>query len=284
MTHSSFTRSLGFGMLALALAACGGDRATGPGDTVSDAEIEMGIAADAGDAVATSVDLMVQDEGAAGASARLTPAAGVSADVLTSATTATCGGPDADGWYSCDRTTWRGLDLERQIRFWEGDATAPAWDPAATDSVNTRVTLAGTFHPTADPSKTVWVNRADTATMLVDRSGTTVLHVWNRVGVREDSASYVRALVTRDFHYTAHDTAAAVAFAMPRSEHPWPQSGTVVHAITTLFTATGGARDLTRTVTRRVQVTFNGTETVPIQVGELTCELDLGTHEVSGCR
>lgn len=276
--------TIGLTLLLFGLAACAGDGSTGPGATVSDAEIETGIATDAGDAVATSVDLMNDDESAAGASGSVVVAPGVSASVGASATTVACGGPDGDGWYTCARTTWRGLDVTREVRFWAGGSLAPAWDPAATDSVNARVAVTGSFHPAADPAKTVWVNRADTATMVVDRSGAPVLHVWNRVGTRADSATYTAPAGTRTFHYTAYDTASAVAFAMPRSEHPWPLSGTVVHAITTLFTATSGTRDFSRTVMRRAAVTFNGTQTVPLQVGALTCVLDLGTHEVGQCR
>lgn len=282
--RGSLHRSIGAALLACAVAACSTDVSTGPGLGVTDREIDQGIAADAGDAVAASVDLMLADESASGASGSLVLAPGASADVASSAVTITCGGPDDGGWFTCDRTTWRGLDVTRQIRFWEGTSFGTGWDPAATDSVNHRVTVEGSFSPALAPAKTVWVHRADTASMVVDRSGDPVLHVWDRVGVRTDSATYVTAGTTRAFHYTAHDTASAVAFAMPRADHPWPLSGTVAHAITTLFTATDGRHDISRTVTRRAMVTFNGTSTVTLDVGDLTCRLDLATHEVSNCQ
>lgn len=285
MQRRIFVSSIGVAALAFGLAACGSDSSTGPGLTIPDSEITAGVAADAGDAVATSIDQMNAEESSEGASGSLVAAPGVSASVYGGANAAstTCGDPDADGWITCQTTTWRGLALTRQIRFWEGSAYGLWWDSTKTDSVNHRATLTGSFSPALDPAKTVWVNRADTATMVVDRSASPVLHVWTRAGTRADSARYTTENVTRDFQYTAFDTATAVAFAMPRSQYPWPRSGTVVHDITTHFTATRGAGTYTRTVTHRVVVTFDGTQTATLQVGALTCSLDLATHQVSGC-
>lgn len=286
MQRRTFASSIGVAALAFGLAACSGDSSTGPGLTVPDAEITAGVATDAGDAVATSVDQMNAEEASYGASGSLVAAPAVSASVSAStASTAstTCGDPAADGWITCSTTTWRGLALTRQIRFWEGTSYGLWWDSTRTDSVNHRATLTGSFDPALDPAKTVWVDRADTASMVVDRSATLVRHIWTRVGTRADSARYTTANVTRDFHYTAFDTATAVTFAMPRSQYPWPQSGTVVHDITTHFTATRGTGTYSRTVTHRVVVTFDGTQTATLQIGALTCSLDLATHDVSGC-
>jgi hypothetical protein len=287
MHRNTLFHAIGVAALTFGLAACSADSSTGPDASlaVPDSEINLSIAADAGDAVATSVDLMSADEASEGASSSAIatlPGAGASVDAATSEATVTCDGPDADGWFTCDRTTFRGLDVTRQRRFWEDGNYGLGWD-AATDSVNHRRTVTGSYSPAWKPAKTIWVNRADTATLAVDRTGSPTLHVWTGTGVRTDSSAYANAHVTRAFHYTAYDTATAVAFAMPRTDHPWPVSGTIVHNVTTLFVASRDGRSTSKTVIRRVVVTFNGTSSVPIQVGELTCTLDLDTHEISNC-
>lgn len=277
MQRHIVTCALGAAVLAISLAACSGDSATGPGLGITDNEINQGIASDAGDAVATSVDLMTAEDAAEGA-ASLTLAPGVDAAV-----TVTCTGPDAGGWFTCDKTTWRGLSLVRQVRYWDGTSYGLGFDPGTTDSVNHRLTLTGSFHPVWSPLRTIYVDRADTSTMIVNRAGSPVQHIWNRVGARQDSSTYVTANVRRAFHYTAFDTATAVTFDMPRSQYPWPMSGTVVHDVTVVFDASSDTKSYSKTIVRRVEVTFNGTENVTLQVGALTCSLDLGTHAVTGC-
>jgi hypothetical protein len=130
----------------------------------------------------------------------------------------------------------------------------------------------------------VWVNRNDTATLSVNRQTTPVTHIWNRVGVRQDSTQYVGENITRHWHYAAFDTASAVTFDMPRSQNPWPESGSIVHNLTVHFDAERATRTSTRTMTKRALITFNGTQDVTLQVGGLTCTLDLETHQVSGCQ
>jgi hypothetical protein len=286
MHRSTFSRSLGAMVVAFGLAACSADM-TGPGGfPVADAELDQSIAADVGDAIGTSVDLMTADEASDGAGmsgSLVPPGAGINASVApATAASASCSGPDSDGWYTCERTTWRGLSVDRQVRFWAGGSLALGWDPATTDSVNHRRTVTGSYSPAWNPARTIWVNRADTATMVVSR-GTDTLHVWTGTGVRQDSSRYSRSTGVRVFHYTAHDTATAVAFQVPRAEHPWPQSGTVVHNVLTELVVESGSKTFTKTVTRRAVVTFNGTSSVTLQVGGLTCTLDLATHAVSGC-
>jgi hypothetical protein len=284
MNRSIRRYTVGAVVLALGMAACSSESSTGPGLSVPTADIDRGIATDVGEAIGTSVDLMVLDEAATGASASvLTPAPGASLAVQGSAS-ANCSGPDASGWFTCDATTWRGLSVTRQVRFWEGTNHALRWDAARTDSVNHRRTVSGSSTANGNPARTVWFNHADTATMVVKRGATTVQHVWTGTGARRDSASTVRGDATHQYHYTAFDTATAVTFNLPRSQYPWPQSGTVVHNVTTLFTAQSGARTYSKTLTRRAEVTFNGTRTVTLKVGELTCTLDLQTHAVSGCK
>jgi hypothetical protein len=284
MNRSIRRYTVGAVVVALGLAACSSESSTGPGLSVPTADIDRGIATDVGEAIGTSIDLMVGDEVATGASGSVVPAQpGVSLAVQGNASV-NCGGPDAAGWFTCEATNWRGLSVTRQVRFWEATSPALRWDAAKTDSVNHRRTVSGSFTSNANPAKTFWFNHADTATMVVKRGSTPVQHVWSGTGARHDSTSTMRNGATHMYHHTALDTVTAVTFNMPRSQYPWPQSGTVVHNLTTLFTAQSGARTYSRTLTRRAQVTFNGTQSVTLKVGELTCTLDLQTHAVSGCK
>jgi hypothetical protein len=70
---------------------------------------------------------------------------------------------------------------------------------------------------------------------------------------------------------------------MPRSQYVWPLSGSIVHNVTALVTVQSGTRSYSRTVTRRAEVIFNGTPNVTLDIGALTCDLDLETHAVTNC-
>jgi len=264
------------------LAACSSDGATSPSSLVPNASIDSGVANDVGDAMATSVDLMTDDEQSDGVNGALgVPAPGLTLDVNRSVST-DCSGPDGQGWFTCTGT-WRGLSLTNRKRFWDGTTIALGFT-TATDSVNHTHQLAGSYTQGWFPFRTVWVNRNDTANLSIDRSSTPVTHIWNRVGVRQDSTMFVGQNVTRHWHYLSYDTATNVTFEMPRSQNIWPVSGTIVHNLTVHFEADRATRTHTRTVTRRAEITFNGTQDVTLMVGGLTCTLDLETHEVSDCQ
>jgi hypothetical protein len=128
------------------------------------------------------------------------------------------------------------------------------------------------------PGKVRTLDDADTASMVVER-GTPAHHVWNGAGARIDSSTYTVHGVTRHFAYTAHDTAAALTFTVPRSENPYPASGSISRNLELHFTAGG----FDKTITRSATITFDGTSTAELQVGELTCDLDLVTRVVSNC-
>lgn len=281
MHRRILTFAAGVAAMSAALAACSSST-TGPGFTVPDSAVDNGIANDAGDEIATSIELMGADEQSDGASAEMVRAApALQLDVARAGAGTDCSGPDGDGWYTCV-STWHQLTLTNSWRFWDGDALALSFT-AATDSVNHRHQLAGSYVQGWFPNRTVWVNNNDTATLAIDRAASPVQHVWNKVGVRQDSSQYVNLQVTRHWHYTSHDTASAVTFDMPRTQYPWPMSGSIVHNVAVHFVAVKASGTYTRDVTRRVMVTFTGTQDVTLQVGGLTCTLDLLSHQVSGC-
>ena len=259
--------------------ACSTDSSTSPSQTVADSEIDQSVASDVGESFADVVDQYGENESfeadlSGGSSTFDVAAEGAG----TQSRTVTCGGPDGDGWFSCIAYTERGLTITRQVRFWSGGSLALGWNPATTDSVNHRWTRTGTVNSEVKPGKVRTLDDADTASMVVQR-GTPTHHVWNGAGARIDSSTYTVNGITRHFAYTAHDTAAALTFTMPRSENPYPASGSISRDLELHFTAGG----FDKTITRSAKITFNGSSVAELQVGELTCDLDLVTRVVSNC-
>ncbi len=277
-------------VLAVGLAACGqsgSESPTSPVTASTDAATAMlistDVARDAGDASASLNETFGASESASGAAIALAPSAGLSFTLAAAAPSTACTGPDATGFYTCVRTQENDFTVARSYRFWSGGSIALRYAEATTDSVNHRWTLTGS-HVVTDTAnggttRTGTANRSDTATVRIVR-GASPQHVWASVGVRIDTSTVVDRNGTRRYVVAASDTAASVAYAQPRSANPWPVSGTVTHNLRTTWT---GAQGATTTTTRRAVVTFNGTQTASIQVGGLTCSLDLRTHRTAGC-
>lgn len=265
----------------MAAVACSSDSAVNPGGSVADSEIDQTVAADVGESFADGVSQFQENERfeenmSAGSSTFLAgrSGAGFGADSRT----VTCGGPDANGWFGCVAYTDRGLTISRQVRFWSGGSYALGWSHTLTDSVNHRWTRTGTFESVVKPGKMFSINEADTASMVVTH-GPPILHTWNGAGIAHDSSTYAVNNVTRIFAYIAADTAAALTFTLPRTDNPYPTSGSVSRNLSIHITAGG----FDKTITRFAKVTFDGSSTAVLQVGELTCSLDLVTGVVSGC-
>ena len=191
----------------------------------------------------------------------------------------TCTGPDAQGWFTCTADLENGLTVTRQIRFWEGTAFGISFSPTLTDSVNHQWSVAGTVNSIAKPGKVWTIADVDTATMNVLRGSGQPQHSWTGHAERHQTSTYTVNSVERIFDHQAHDTVTAVTFQMPRSTNPYPISGSIIRNIVTNFTA----GTFSKTVTRRYVVTFNGTNTVTLTDGSLTCDLNLDLRTVSNC-
>lgn len=261
--------------------ACSSNSVLDSGNAVTTSEIDEMVASDAGESIASDVSQFQENESfeehmSAGSSTFVEGRS--SAGSGASSRTVTCGGPDADGWFGCIAYTTRGLTITRQVRFWSGGNFALGWSPTQTDSVNHRWTRVGSFQSAAKPGKLISINEADTGSMIVTH-GARVLHAWSGAGIAHDSSTYAVNGVTRIFAYTAADTAAALTFTMPRIANPYPTSGSISRNL--LLHITAGSFD--KTVTRSAKATFDGSSTAVLQVGALTCSLDLVTGVVSGC-
>jgi hypothetical protein len=263
------------------ISACSADSTLDPGSAVPSSEIDQTVASDVGESFAANVGLFEDNESfeenlSGGSSTFMTGRSGTG--LGTESRTVTCDGPDGSGWFGCVAYTSRGLTITRQIRFWNGASLALGWSPTLTDSVNHRWSRTGTFESLLKPGKIFSINQADTASMVVTR-GLAVLHTWNGAGVAHDSSTYQVNGATRIFAYTAADTAAALTFTMPRSANPYPTAGSISRHLSLRITAGG----FDKTITRDAKVTFDGSSTAVLQVGALTCSLDLTTGAVSDC-
>jgi hypothetical protein len=264
------------------MSACSSDSTLDPGSAVPTSEIDQTVTNDAGESFAAAVSQFQENESfeenlSGGSSTFMARRSG--AAFGTDSRTVTCDGPDAGGWFGCIAYTSRGLTITRQIRFWSGGSLALGWSPTLTDSVNHRWSRTGTFESVLKPGKMFSINEADTASMVVTH-GPPALHTWNGAGIAHDSSTYPVNGITRIFAYTAADTAAALTFTMPRSANPYPTSGSISRHLSLHVTAGG----FDKTVTRDATVTFDGSSTAVLQVGALTCNLDLTTGAVSECQ
>jgi hypothetical protein len=278
----SSTLTAVFALSALVgVAACSSDSAVSSGNAIANSEIDQTVAADAGETIASVLGQFQENESfqenLSGGSSTFQAARG-GASFGTESRTVTCDGPDASGWFGCMAYTSRGLTITRRVRFWSAGSYALGWSATNTDSVNHRWTRTGTFESLVKPGKMFSINEADTGSMVVTH-GDPVLHTWSGAGVAHDSSTYAVNDVTRIFAYTAFDTVSALTFTLPHSANPYPTSGSISRDLTLHVTTP----HFDKTITRTAKVTFDGTSTAVLQVGALTCDLDLTTGAISGC-
>ena len=106
----------------------------------------------------------------------------------------------------------------------------------------------------------------------------------NGVGTSNDTTTFTGDRGTRNAAESAVDSIVNLVFQLPHSSNPWPVSGQIIRNVnaTITLTRTDGTSE-TRTISRRVVVTFpaDAQGNVSIQVGDLSCTLNLVTHRVS---
>jgi hypothetical protein len=109
--------------------------------------------------------------------------------------------------------------------------------------------------------------------------------VHNGVASANDTTSITAPEKAFFFAVAASDSVKAVTFNLPRSENPWPASGSIVRNATVHVIVTKGSETESRHVTRRIEVTFpaDNQANVPLKINATTCNLNLVTHRVTGC-
>jgi hypothetical protein len=268
MNTFSFRRLLAGASALIVATAC--SDSTAPNSRVSDNEATADLAITAGDAIATDVGLLIAGE----------------ADGMTFTTAAQRGGAAlaattgcslVDGRRVCTATNEGGMTITRSFAFYDATGTIQsAFDPATTASINFQMSLSGTL---TRPHVTATITRQRNMT-LSGLAGAETQRTWNGTGAGTENSTATGDRGTRTYAGVAKDTTTNVVFSLPRSEHPFPESGTVVHRIDATATFEG-AQSGSRTISRRAVVTFNGTANVPLQVGNRSCMLNLTTKAVT---
>jgi hypothetical protein len=256
-----------FTALVAAAAACADS--TAPARELTDAMLTRDAASDAADATAQDIGQMVGAEVLAGLPMASSPAGAP----------AGCSWSAATGRFTCPAiTNPDGLTLERSFAFYAGGVAQQGYDATATDSINFQTAISGTL---TRAGRTAWIDAARTMTVS-GLAGAETQRSWSGTGTRTDSAHVVTTdEVARRTRIQSVDQISSVVFALPRSANPYPTSGTITHDITMTSVADNGTGTRSRSATRHVVVTFNGTQFASVMVGSTACTLDLLTRAMS---
>ncbi len=275
---------LGAALVAGTLAACGGDATSPTGAIVPDSQIEsdaaaVGAVVVAGDASDYGTTDGSSDYSGTDAVRLVRRSSAAAVTIMTGCVPLSAsyqlifhGGTDT-------------LDVDRTRQYFAGGACQNAFASGSTDSV------AYTGADSLAVNDTAFVYHG-TRSRVFDVSGSgspltsASTHVWNGTSSGAAAFTYTGPVNTRAYAGTGVDTASAVTFAHPRAGEVYPNSGTISHWVNWTLNVTG-ARTETRSVTRHLVATFNGTNDIPLEVFDaetgalkLTCTLDLSTHRL----
>lgn len=249
---------------ACSLAACD----TGGPSLYNEAEIEADVAASAGEAIAASVSDMIANQSAA--SLPMTISGGsdespVAFDVVVNRNR-TC-------YDQADAVVANCTPIASVRRI------VTTFTANGTRSVErTRNGVTTTFTGTVNRTASDTIRRTFNGSTETSRS-----HAG--VGSGDNSTTFTESDFTRVVDETVKDTVKALVFNLPRSSNPWPVSGSIVRASEIEVTLTKGDLSESRSLSRKVTVTFpaDAQGNVVLTVDDLTCNLNLVTRRVTNC-
>ena len=248
----------------LVLAAC--SDATNPGDS-SPLRETLDVATLAADAVAEDVSLMRTQAGAFG---------GVTSDATrTGAWRNDCTFSASTGRFACPDYTRSGITLARSFALLDAQGQAQsAFDAITTASANFVTTLSGAV-ARENFSATISRQRNITVSGLAGNEST---HIINGTGATSNTSSrHSDDGPERSYSMTETTSIVNVVVPFPHASGAWPLSGSITRQISLTRDGEQGspvARSRTATVT------FNGTQLVPIVVGDRSLMLDLATGKI----
>jgi hypothetical protein len=284
MNRSLLSYSLGTVLLTFGVAACSSD-STSPARSVTQAQEQADVATAAGDATGEDVEVMYATyANASGAyaseAAAVSPARGFHASVAAGdewQLGAPCPYNADSGRHECSTVTnGHGLSLDRSYAFFDGTTPQESFDASTTTSINFQVSLFGTVTSSA---WTATVNRDRNLTVAAGSNGWSVSRIWNGSGEGSLSVDSDEGSVSRSYHLNSSTTITDVTVAEPRSENPWPLSGSVTYVFDGTRTREG-TRTVSTTVSYTATITFNGTSTVPLDMGTSQFCVDLATRQL----
>jgi hypothetical protein len=287
MRRSFFTTCASSALLLAGVVACSDSTAPGAASSF-EKQVSADLAPTAGAEIATDYAFFAatSSTGAGGSFSANIPA-GVSASVspgvnpsIISWINPDCARSGPHHRFVCPRFPWFGRSVDVDFTFYDATgAEQSAYDAETTDSITFSVSDTGALlfsfnqHSFADTSSH---HRNVTLSNLLGDPDT--LHIWNGTG-STNVHSVRTGKVNKTYQASSNDTTTDVRIRMPRNENPYPLSGTIVRNYSVTRTREG-TDTTTRSTTRRVVVTFNGTALVPMLVGSETYTLNLDTRRV----
>jgi len=237
-----------------------------------EADVTADIAASAGEAIASAVGVMIANESSAALSVAQSHHGG-----------------HGDGTHSVDVTRSRTcLDAD--------GAVVTACSPlASVRKIVTHASLDGTRGNTRvnRSGETVTFSGAvhrvmdDTLTRVFDTAEppSETARVHDGVATVDDTTTFTNGTKSRTASEAAVDSVRSLTWNLPRSGNPWPVSGSVVRNTAVTVTVTDGDRTETRSLSRRIQVTFpaDAQGNVTLQIDDQVCQLNLVTRRIVGC-
>ena len=280
--------------IAAVALACSSDRSYAPPGTVlTDAQVSADVASSAGIAVASSIDDQAQYLDHAGISAAVntpsapglsggTPASIPGSTSAPSGTKPVCDYSAATGRWTCAPfVNAHGLTVLWSYAY--SDAVGKPmekYDALATEKIDYRSQLSG---PVGNGTSFVGVTHRTSEQTSSGLAGRETTRVWNGVGVSGDTVSYHDASGgSRRYAGIEIDSVKAVTYRQPRTLGSYPLSGQLVRVARYTVTAAGKSNE-TRSVSRTVVTTFDGSADVSIRLGSMSCTLHLATRKVDGC-
>jgi hypothetical protein len=273
---------IGTGALAIALGACSDN--TSPllsSNDVTSTDSSLIAAQVAGDAAASDVNMLNGVSTTMGWSVA-SPSSGVSMNFvaadrpsISASFKSDCTYNSVDGRFHClEQVNGNGVTVIRTIALYDTTGATMDHFDSTTASMNVQAVLSGIVAKT-NGADTVNGTRNLTATGLFGAHNTT--RIWNGTGDGTHGAYWSDSVAKRTSDVTYTTTFTNVVVDLPRSSNPYPASGTITRVVTGTGVVIKNGRKRTITVTRTVTITFNGSQTVPMIVGDEHYTVDLST-------
>lgn len=253
------------------LIGCGDTTAVIP-SLYNDSTVTLDIAASAGDAAAAAIAMMQDNEGAA-----TLQSADIGAGALL-ATTPSTSVTRVRTCYDANNVQVQGCTPIASVRKIVSQVTVEGTRSRSnTTTGGTSATWTGAIHRISNDTLLRIFN---TATPPVETS-----RKHTDLGVGHDTTTFTEGTTTRTVAEVSRDSVKGVTWNMPRSTNPFPVSGSFVRVDSVHVSLTRGTQTNTRDVVRIVQVDFpaDAQGNVVLKVNGKTCNLNLVTHDVSGC-
>jgi hypothetical protein len=254
---------------AIGLAACESTTSALP-TLLTDATVNADVATNSGDAMASAVQSMIDNEGFSSLPSIASNSNAAAEPALTFNRSRTC--YDANGAVVANCSP---LSSVRKI------VTHVEINGSRTGTSSTEGGIAKTWSGVAHRvSNDTLVRTFNTAQPPVETSRT-----HSDVTVGHDTTIFTEGNFSHSVAEATRDSVKAVKFNLPRSTNPWPVSGSIVRVDSVHATASSEGKSETRDVVRIVKVDFppDAQGNVVLTVNDKVCNLNLQTHVVSNC-